>query len=387
MYLVSSYRPVSLLQIFSKIFERLLLSRLQPLLSNIIPNHQFGFRKEHSTVQQCHRVVTEIQKTLEEGMYCSAVFLDIKEAFDRVWHPGLIAKLKNILPSPFLPILISFLTDRKYYVRYKDEKSLQYDIKAGVPQGSVLGPVLYTIYTSDMPTSPDVFTATYADDTAFLSTHGSAIEASSRLQSQLDLFEVWCDTWRIKVNSTKCSHITFTLKSSSCPPVTFYNTFIQNTTTVKYLGMHLDKSLTWSDHIKAKRKHLDLKVKKMYWLFKSGSGLSLENKLLLYKVIIKPIWTYGIVLWGCACKSSVNIIQAFQSKTLRLISGAPWFVRNTLIHRDLNMPNVMDEIRNFSTKHLERADTHSNDLVHDLCAPSSLRRLKRLHVSDLPTRD
>ena len=254
---VDSYRPISLLPIFSKIFERLILNRLQIHLRKIIPNHQFGFRKQHGTIQQCHRVVFEIQNTLENGHYCSAVFLDMKEAFDKVWIPGLITKMKNYLPSPFLPILTSFLVNRKFYVRHRDEKSSSYDVNAGVPQGSVLGPILYTLFTSDMPTSPHIFTATYADDTAFLSSRERALDASNDLQSHLRLVENWCDTWRLRVNPSKCTHVTFTLKTSTCPPVFFYNSQIQKTNSAKYLGLHLDQRLTWQDHIKSKRKQLD----------------------------------------------------------------------------------------------------------------------------------
>lgn len=385
---ISSYRPISLLPIFSKIFERLLLTRLLPHLPRIVPNHQFGFKRQHGTVQQCHRVVSEIQKSFEKDSYCSAVFLDIKEAFDRVWHPGLIVKLKENLPSPFLPILISYLQDRKFYVRFKDEKSALHQIESGVPQGSVLGPILYTIYTSDMPTTTSILSATYADDTSFLCTRKCPVEASFVLQGHLTLFEAWCNTWRIQVNPTKCVHITFTLKSENCPAVTFYDTTIPSSDTVKYIGFHLDRRLTWRKHIEAKRKHLDLKVKNLYWLFKTNSGLSLENKIIIYKMVIKPVWTYGIELWGCACKSTINIIQAFQSKTLRLITSAPWFIRNTNIHRDLNIPTVMDEIQCFSSRHLDRASTHPNPLISDLVRPSSTsRRLKRCYVNDLPARN
>lgn len=107
---VSSYRPISLLPILSKIFEKLLLKRLTPLLNkkNIIPNHQFGFRRKHGTPEQCHRIIKVISDSFENKKYCSAVFLDIQQAFDKVWHEGLLYKLKNILPAPFYLFFLSY---------------------------------------------------------------------------------------------------------------------------------------------------------------------------------------------------------------------------------------------------------------------------------------
>ena len=111
----------------------------------------------------------------------------------------------------------------------------------------------------------------------------------------------------------------------------------------KYLGLHLDSKMTWEVHIKKKRKEIDIKIKKMYWFLGKKSTLSLQNKLLLYKVIIKPIWTYGIELWGCSSKSNVNIIQRFQSKTLRMIAGAPRYVSNQTLHVNLSITTVEEE--------------------------------------------
>ena len=152
-HLPSSYRPISLLSILSKLFERILLRRMLPILShqNVIPDHQFGFRSRHGTPEQVHRIVQKILHTFEYKQYCSAVFLDIKQAFDKVWHKGLLCKLKNLLPAPYYMLLKSYLSERSFYVRSGSAKSSFTIIRAGVPQGSVLGPVLYSIYTADLP--------------------------------------------------------------------------------------------------------------------------------------------------------------------------------------------------------------------------------------------
>ncbi|KAL1122196.1 hypothetical protein AAG570_003601 [Ranatra chinensis] len=162
----SSYRPISLLPLLSKLFEKLLLKRLFPILETqtVIPNHQFGFRHNHSTVQQCFRVTDQISFALEKKEYCGGVFLDVAHAFDRVWHPGLLFKLKRILPSTYYLILQSYLTNRYSVVCHGEKLSGYIQIKASVPQGSVLGPLLYLVYTADIPTQTSTSMATFADD-------------------------------------------------------------------------------------------------------------------------------------------------------------------------------------------------------------------------------
>lgn len=385
--LVSSYRPISLLPIFSKIFERLLLKRLLPIIEkkNIIPDHQFGFRHKHGTPEQCHRIINVLTDTFETKKYCSAVFLDIYQAFDKVWHTGLLYKLKNILPAPFYLFFKSYLSSRSFYVKVNDDFSNILQIKAGIPQGSVLGPVLYTIFTSDMPTVGDITVATYADDTAFLYSNESPTEASRIIQIQLNSVQHWLTKWNIKVNTQKSKHVTFTLRRDNCPSVFLNGTELPSATEVNYLGLHLDRRLTWKEHIKAKRKQLDIKFKQMYWLLGPKSQLSLENKILLYKTILKPIWTYGIQLWGTASNSNIEILQRFQSKTLRSIANAPWFVTNNTLHNDFKIPTVKCEIKKVSCSYLERLSNHINPLAITLLdETNTIRRLKRNHVLDLP---
>lgn len=386
---VSSYRPISLLPLFSKIFERIVSNRLMPILErqNIIPDYQFGFRHKHGTPEQCHRIINVITDAFERKLYCSAVFLDVKQAFDRVWHQGLLFKLKTVLPAPIYLLIKSYLDKRSFYVRVGDENSVIRFIYAGVPQGSVLGPILYTIYTADMPTYEKTTIATYADDTAIIASDESPITASFYVQNELNLLQEWYEKWKITINTDKSNFISFTLRRKDCPSVFINNTQIPKSESVKYLGMHLDKRLTWKQHIKAKRKHLNILTKKLYWLLGHKSALNLRNKLLIYKAILKPVWSYGIQLWGTTSNSNLEILQRYQSKTLRLIVNAPWFVSNKRIHKDLDIPLVIDEIKKFSTRYLKRLNNHSNILAISLLDETEeVKRLKRFHILDLPYR-
>ena len=229
--------------------------------------------------------------------------------------------------------------------------------------------------------------ATYADDTALLTCNKSLEDASKSLQESVKEIEKWLKKWNIKVNTQKSINITFALRKGECQKIELNGMEIPQSNCVKYLGMHIDKRLTWKDHIKMKRKQLTIKTKKMQWLLGPQSALSLENRLLIYKVILKPVWTYGIQLWGTASNSNLEVLQRYQSKTLREICRAPWFVTNQVIHRDLNIPFIKEEVNKFSTGYLDRLSNHTNTLAISLLDDSfEIIRLKRHHILDLPFR-
>jgi hypothetical protein len=251
----ASCRPISLLPVLSKIFERLLRKRINEIINsdNLIPMHQFGFREAHSTTQQCHRIVNTIREGLENKKICVEVFLDIQQAFDKVWHHGLLYKLKRIMPSQLYFILKSYLSNRYFDIKTSKDETNYHLIHAGVPQGSVLGPLLYLIYTADIPITNETTLASFADDTAILALDQNPIAASDKLQSHLNVLQRWLCKWKIKVNNNKSVQIIFTTKFTECPPVMLNNEPIPMKNEVKYLGPHLDRSLTWKTRIKAKK--------------------------------------------------------------------------------------------------------------------------------------
>lgn len=377
---VKSYRPISLLPIISKVLEILILKRLMPIIESkdLIPNHQFGFRRQHSTIEQVHRLVEKIQTAFDRKEYCSAVFLDISQAFDKVWHQGLLYKAKRVLPLNLYLLIRSYLSQRLFYVNCENEISSLHSIEAGVPQGSVLGPILYLLFTHDLPTTDGVLTGTFADDTAILTTAKDPVEASAKLQTSLDQISNWLKQWRLKANEAKSVHVTFTTRKDTCPQTRINNIMIPQSETTKYLGIYLDRRLTWRSHILAKRKFLGIQSRNMFWLLNRQSSLSLENKLLIYKSVLKPVWTYGIQLWGTTSNSNIEILQRFQSKTLRIMAKAPWYMTNNQIHRDLKISLIKDEIKHITAKYRERLLLHPNELASSLMSSSQIfTRLKK----------
>jgi hypothetical protein len=142
----SSYRPISLLPLFSKIFKKLILKRIIPTIESNTPNNQFGFRTNHNTIHQIHRLVDKISFSLEKKQICTAAFLDMAQAFDKVWHQG---------PPYYYLLFKSYLKDRNFAVRSGSALSEINSIHAGVSQGAVVAPLLFNLYISDQPTTND----------------------------------------------------------------------------------------------------------------------------------------------------------------------------------------------------------------------------------------
>nr|AMS38375.1 hypothetical protein [Bactrocera tryoni] len=382
----SSYRPISLLPILSKLLEAVIIRRLQNIIEekDLIPIHQFGFRSQHSTIDQVHRITSIIEDAMEKKQNCTAVFLDVSQAFDRVWHHGLLHKLRLLFPQHLTELLASYLSNRYFRIKQGQSYTTLQPIKTGVPQGSVLGPLLYILFTSDMPTPPNCTIATFADDTCIITTGKNVVESSNRMQSSINLIVEWTQKWNITLNELKSIHINFTNKTATYIPLYIGNEVIPYSTSAKYLGLTLDAKLKWKEHIQRKVAELKLKYNKINWLIGKKSPLTTSNKILVYNQTLKPIWTYGIQLWGCAAPLYIEAVQRFQNKVLRKIVNAPWYIRNSDLHRDLHIKMVREVIRETASKHATRLQNHVNAEARQLGETrNSRRRLKRTTFHDL----
>ena len=354
----TSYRPISLLPTISKLYERILLERIKPYL-HAIPKHQFGFKTKHSTCHQIQRISEIIVHGFEKKQYTTAAFLDLTQAFDKVWHRGLQQKLKILnLPIYLLKTITSFISNRSFKVRVETDFSQPHQIKAGVPQGSVLGPTLFNIYCYDIPTPPNSQLAMFADDTTILTQDSSLELAIQNLQSSLNEIISWFQKWKLNLNPTKSEVKIFTLKRYTNPKnIHINNQIIQwnnKDDAVKYLGVHLDEKLTWNLHINKKLVQGYTRMRILYPLVNYRSTLQLKSSLLLYTSIIRPLLTYACPVWAAASTTKIKKIQALQNKFLRICLKAPWYMRNRQIHNDTGISQIniwiKTQFKNFHTK-------------------------------------
>jgi len=200
--------------------------------------------------------------------------------------------------------------------------------------------------------------------------------------------EDWYTNWRLKINQSKSIHCTFTLRQSLCPAVSIYGTVIPNSQTVKYLGLMLDRRLTWAQHIKSKRLNLNSRLRLLKTFLVNNKHKNINTKLLIYKSLIKPTWTYGIQLWGNAKKLNMNKIQTFQNIALRkILNVPPPYVSNHTIHSDLKIKLVHKEAKIHYQWFHNRFTSSSNPLIRNLAVPTipgnPSRRLKRKWCRDL----
>lgn len=229
----------------------------------------------------------------------------MSQAFDRVWHEGLLFKLKLFLPPTYYLLIKSYLTDRHFQVRFGSSVSNIANINAGVPQGGILSPILYNIYAADQPTSLNTTVAEFADDKPIIAIHEDPISASLNLQNHLNLLSNWYDKWRVKVNQSKSLHTTFTLRLPPCPEVSLADIPIPSSQSVKYIGLTIDRRLTWAQHVREKKLAINACMRLLKTLL-TNQHTKLNIKLLIYKSLIKPMWTYGLQLWGQKIQSRQN---------------------------------------------------------------------------------
>jgi len=191
----------------------------------------------------------------------------------------------------------------------------------------------------------------------------------------------------MKVNVDKSVHITFTLKKSPTPPLFFQGTPLPTADVVRYLGLFLDKRLTWNPHTRQKRTELKRRFLQLYRLIGRHSKMNLHNKLLIYKTLLRPIWTYGLELWGSTKPSNSQKIQSIQSRILRTITNSPYYVSNQTLHNDLKIPFVKTLASTRYKIFHSRLPSHSNPLIQSLSSltlPNNpTRRLKRQWPRDL----
>ena len=255
------YRPISLLPIFGKLLEKLIYDSLYSHLvsSELLNPNQSGFRPGDSTVNQ----LISITHTIFEAFDCNppldvrSVYLDISKAFDRVWHDGLIFKLKRCgVSGNLLALIKSFLKDRRQRTALNGQSSSWGDISAGVPQASILGPLFFLVYINDLTEDLKCNVKLFADDTSLFTVVQDSDSAANDMNHDLELIRQWAHDWRMSFNpdpQKQAVELIFSGKKSKAdhPEILFNNTSVMKVDEHKHLGIILDSNLSFSAHIKS----------------------------------------------------------------------------------------------------------------------------------------
>lgn len=355
--LTTSYRPISLLSCLGKVFEKVIYARLNTFANNtnVIPKEQFGFRPQHSTVHQIKRVVNLVKTNKRQRRSTGLILLDIEKAFDSVWHNGLIYKLNEYgTPVYLLKLIKSFVSDRSFVVSLKGSFSSPRKIPAGVAQGSVLSPLLYSLYISDFKAPRNCNLSLYADDTALTAVAKSTNAIINKLQSGLKSCDKYFRKWKIQINTAKTQAILFpfnkSIKRKSSRTIKFNGTEVNFSKTATYLGMDLDEKLTYKTQTEKAANKTTKAFKSLYPLLAKKSKLSHRNKNILFKSMIRPIMMYGCPVWHTAAATHIKKLQVVQNKCLKLINKLPWRYPTRQLHRDTRYDTVQDYITETSRR-------------------------------------
>jgi hypothetical protein len=364
----NNYQPISLLCTLSKIAEKAILIRLNKFINfkNIIRKEQFGFRSQHSTVQQVARVTEKITEEFNKNRCTAMLLIDLQKAFDRVWHDGLIFKLIQLnVPTYIIKTLHSYLSGRSFYINLDGIKSSTKNIEAGVPQGSLLGPVLFNIYINDIPEDLKTSLAVYADDTAVYSSSFKSQVAFNNIQIHANKIDTWCKLWLLQVNASKCETILFYRKKKHNLRYTlkFNNEDVKQVKNAKYLGIYLDSKLNWNTHLDETYKKAAGRLAILYPIINPGSSIQPETALIIYKATILPIMTYASPVWSGVKHPKLKKLQILQNKVLRIITKSSMYTRVKKLHSDLNIKMVNKTLSELNKKFYTSASDHYNPLI------------------------
>ena len=338
---LSNYRPISLLSSMSKIFEKIIFKYLYNHFKDnfLISIWQSGFQPSLSTVTQLIELYHQFCKAVSEGKEIRVVFLDISKAFDRVWHRGLLFKLKKFgVGGGLLDWFADYLKNRCQRVIINGQKSDWQQIKAGVPQGSNLGPLLFLVYINDI-----VHVIRYcqirlfADDTCLYITMDDRDEAALMINSDLERVRSWADQWLITFSPPKTKTLLISNKSTPDihPNLTLQGHVISSVQDHKHLGMVLSHNLRWSPHI---NEVVSRCTKKVNMLKQFKFDLDRKSLETIYFSFIRPSMEYGDVLFAGTYESDLCKLDRLQVDAMRIVTGATEKSNIVLLYEDLGWP-------------------------------------------------
>lgn len=321
---VTNYRPISLLSTIGKVLEKVIHKHLYNYFheNRVLTSLQSGFVPGDSTVNQLADLYNTFCKALDDGKEVRAVFCDISKAFDRVWHVGLIYKLKVAgVSGSLLDWFSDYLSNRKQRVVLPGGKSEWSYIRAGVPQGSILGPLLFLLYINDIVEDIHSSIRLFADDTSLYIIVDNPNQATNQLNSDLEKIHKWAKKWLVTFNPTKSESIIFSRKRHKPyhPPVLMDNIQINEVSSHKHLGLVFSNDCSWHNHLELIKSKAWTRVNVMRKLKFKLDRRSLET---IYVSFIRPLLEYADIVWDNCTQADANELEKIQYEAARIVTGA-----------------------------------------------------------------
>lgn len=345
---ISNYRPISLLSTFSKILEKIIHKRLYAFMqiNKAFYNSQYGFRNQHSTIDATTELIADITDNLENKMMTLCTYLDLSKAFDTIDHSLLIDKLEHYgIRGNCLNWFKSYLCNRSQFVKIDNTVSDTQQIVCGVPQGSVLGPLLFIIYTNDLPNSLTHTNAIlFADDTTIYTKSNSIVSLYEKVNYDLNSLHDWFKTNKLSLNVGKTNYMLFGNTIRVQPDTHLHKILIgtdeiMQKKSVKFLGVTIDDRLNWQDHIISVKNKMSRTLYNLKMIKNILPSYVLKT---LYMTLLQPYMDYGIILWGATNQCHLNKLNVIQKKAIRVITNSKYNEHTAPLFKELSLLKLTD---------------------------------------------
>lgn len=379
----TNFRPITLLPVIGKNFEKLIKKKIEESVGHRIPDYQFGFKPKCSTLHPLVTLVNNIETTKLNGGKTTALFIDIEKAFDSIWHKGIIYKLYKLDCPKYIILLVDcFLKNRRLKVKVSTSFSYEFTPEQGLPQGSPLSPLLYNIFCADMYYHPyneeqhfshSAYILQYADDTTLISHNTSIVTATQNLQNLIQKTTIWFNKWRLKPNPAKSRFIIFNHNPGpNSPTLNMYNHLLYPKTSTKYLGIIIDHKINFNSHTAQIKRNIISRSKHFRCLVHKKGGINIQTASKIYKTICRPMIEYGHVLFQNCKKPAIQKLMVAETSALRLITkirhpnnplhNPP----NQLLYQLTNIEPIQERLTTLSRRFSQ--NVQNKELIDTLCA-------------------